>query len=418
MKTELLENIYKKLDNVDCVLNYNTSLMKDFRMQKNTLNRIALWDNKLSGIIPNDNAELIYIKKDKTTNKYSDDTNREGYEYIYNFTEDEFAGEISTVSLVHDDFIDITKTGKYETMIGGSGVYTVKNNDALTGFEKVLDVNYDENYLLTFSYNYDANDGWNITLKRFNHNFNRFRLSGSGAGFLYLKDVINVDITELFEDITNTEKANFYYGKDEKNNKYVLSILTNNRKINTAIIDCEDLTNIEIYKMNLQTGIEPIYKEWKMLQGEAVPALIYKGRLCFLFNVEKSAEEDEISGVYMCSMDYRNSTDIKTIKTVLADGYSQYPNHALINSGCGSVIAGHHVIKNDVAYIHNNGTDFGFFNKGLMLIPQVKRNGENVSITFIYRLCPYLITIYNNPTNPILKPLNKTLKLTYRIVNS
>lgn len=434
MVTNNIKNIFQNAGNFDAIITPTQS-------QVDFIKKSVLLDGKVKGCIIPDETEILYVKNAPEPTDYIDKNKNEGYQYIYEYEAEEFAGEIETVALASRAFKDPKYNSSYfnfreEATAQGTGTFIFENADEVfTGKEKTLDVNFVEGTITLFDYDY-VDENFILTLKRYNHDFHGLRI-GKTSGFVYLNEVLSVDLSDLFKfegkTINKNTPANVYYGKDEKSKKYVIAIelKANNGEnvlFNTAIIDVENIENVEIHQMMLPNEIKQVsFMRFKGLGGDAVPACFYKGRFCNLYHITRTAEEAEISEDKMISINYKNSTDIKEIETKWIyqgkeiekpnSSTSCYPSIPVIDY-TDSFISANWTIKNDVAYVKESGINFGFYRDGYVFTPNIFISNGKPNYTFTYYACPFDLSIVETPTNPLIKTLNKTLKITFRIVNT
>lgn len=440
-KTRFIENLQQNY-------NLDTDLFGDSNiMQKENVRKIVLLDgeNGNSEFIKDD-INIVYFRDllEGEREAYEDENGNKGYKQTYNFGRDDFAGTIKTVCLANKDFIDPRYSNGFSNSEGnvmiGSGVsYGFTANDMINNQTRILDFDFENGKLLTFNVRY-VDGEWTAVFCRWNHNFRNFRIGGAQSYF-YIDEVVSVDIGDLITVPDNqgnweppTDQymdAMLYYGIDEENNNYVLTYTARLKKVfSTLTINREDMTQTELHQMILPNEVSwPSNMNWNYCNARfgCTPrnSLFYKGRLCMPLYTTRIEHEQEISDVYMCSINYKNSTDIRALEThsinsngVEVDWNSNMPYQPyqpLIGSGCKTAISSAWTIKNDVAYIKQGGAkDWGFYYKGMMLSTAIGGG----SITLQWQTCPYCLSIYETLTKPFLKTLNKTLKYTFRIVNT
>ena len=437
-KTNFIENL-QKIDNLDTTLTGDYSIQ-----QKDQITKIVLLDKENRNEFIADDVEITYSKELdlEDRSEYEDENGNKGYKQIYEFTASEFAGTIATVALASKDFVDPRFLPSYNNTSGaglnfGGVFYAFSANDMINPYTRVLDIDYENGELLTFNIRY-VDDAWTAAFCKWNHNFRNFKIGGVNSYF-YLKEVISVDIDGLIAVPNNQGEwniwnelygdSNLYYGIDEKNKNYVLVWCQPNKKVmNTLSIDMEDMTQTSLHQMILPNEVDfPSNVSWSCNRAFGVNpkyAAFYDGRYCTLMDVTMTEDEEEISGVYMCSFNYENSTDVKRLETkYIKNGEetewdSTFPSNAtcpLYKSGCKSFISGSWTIKNNISYVkYGVGADWGFYYKGLMISSVVNDN----KIKFVYNTCPYCLSIVEILSRPFEKTLNKTLKYTFRIVNT
>jgi hypothetical protein len=190
------------------------------------------------------------------------------------------------------------------------------------------------------------------------------------------------------------------------------------------------MTQTELHQMILPNEVSwpsNIYWNYFNVNSGFFPryGMFYKGRFCMPLYTVRTEHEQEINGVYMCSINYKDSTDIKALETHCFNSFGEevdwndnmpyQSNQPLINSGCKTAISTAWTIKNDIAYIKQSGSkNYGFYYKGMMLSTTI----ANGRITLQWYTCPYCLSITETLTKPFVKTLNKTLKYTFNVVNT
>lgn len=431
-------------------LNTNSNLDTDLNdgpyNQEANIKKIVLLDGENgSSMFVKDDVEITYFREVKNAERstYTDDDDRTGYKYVFEFEREEFAGEIKTVCLANKNFIDPRFSNTYsqstDNTFEGSGTsYSFTADDMINQYTKVLDFDFESGTLLTLNIRY-IDDEWTAVFCKWNHNFRNFRIGGAQSYF-YLDEVISIDIDDLMKipdgqggwtaAPANTTGA-IFFGVDDQNDNYVITYMTKNAKVfNNLVISKNDLTQTNTYKMILPNEVSypsntDFYGYWTDGNYKPKYSLMYKGRFCMPLYATRTEHEQEISGVYMCSINYMNSTDIKALETHCINSSGQdvawstnMPNEIslpLINAGCVTAISSAWTIKNDIAYLKQGGTkNWGFYYDGFMLETVI----GNGTITFKWHTCPYCLSIYETLVRPFFKTLNKTLKYTFRVVNS
>lgn len=440
-RTKFIENLQENY-NLDTDLGGDTSLSQFQNIQKIVL---LNGDNGGDEFIKDD-VDITYFRTIRQAEKtpYTDDNENVGYKMMFEFGREDFAGEVKTVCLANRDFTDPRFSNTFSNSsgnaLGGSnGRYSFTADDMINSATRVLDFDYENGILLTFNIRY-INGEWAAVFCKWNHNFRNFRIGGA-ASYFYLNEVVSVDIGGLitvpdrqgnWNPVTDSYiDAMLYYGIDEKNNNYVLTYTTRAKKVfNNLIINREDMTQTELHQMILPNEVSwPSNMNWNFFNSRfgysPRPALFYKGKFCMPLYTTRIEHEEEISGVYMCSINYKDSTDIKALEThcinnsgVEVDWNTDMPyktGQPLINSGCESAISTAWTIKNEIAYLKQGGkADLGFYYQGMMLATRI----FETYIQFQWNTCPYCLSIYETLTKPFLKTLNKTCKYTFKVVNT
>lgn len=445
-KTGYIENI-ENCGSLDTDLND----LDGHNIQDETLRTIVLLDGENgSGPFIKDDVEITYYRKYQNGEKtqYEDGDGNPGYKYIFEFGQSDFAGTISTVCMAGNDFRDprFTRVNfSEESIITGSaseygGYYRFTNSDTLNNATRIINIDYENGELLTFTPFY-SNGEWTFSLAKWHHNFRNFRIGGAQC-YIWLKEVTSIDVDDLISIPDNQGNWSVYtdsygqamlnFGIDEKNNRYVFVFMHKAKKVlNTLIVQKDDLTQTSLHQMvlpneaNWASNMNWNYFTTLRQTPRYIP--LYKGKICFLFDTVRTEQEQEISGVYMCSINPEDSTDITALETHFINNSWQeeeYNTHSaymtyqpLYNSDCGSFISDLWVIKNDKAYVKrhwNDNKDYGFYYKGMMLSTYIYDN----KILFKWRNCPFCLSLAEVLSKPFFKTLNKTLKYTFRIVNT
>lgn len=445
-KTNLIENM-QSVGNFDTDITRDTSLMQSKQLEK-----IVLLDTVNSGSeLIKDDVDITYFRKFDTGERteYEDEDGNKGYQTVFNFGREDFAGTIAQVCLASCDFIDPRYSSGYTLSRGndlqGTGrSYLFNDTSYLTGYSKVLDCDFENGTLLTFEIKYE-NDEWSGVFYKWSHNLRNFRIGGAQSYF-YLNEVISVDIGDLVS-IPNGQggwdkwtdfygDGNLFCGIDEVNNRYVIVFAERTNKVfNTLILPKEDITQTELHKMILPNEVSWASNHtWDFGRRKGFKSnyiLIYKGKVVLPLYTTRLVEEQEISDVYACLINPEDSTDIKALEThcyntsgTEVDWNSNMPwnvNMPLLNSGCGSAIASSITVKKDIAYlkqVNGLGKNWGFYYKGFMLNASIAYSNGYANVTFKWNVCPITLAITETLTKPFLKTLNKTLKYTFRIVNT
>ena len=441
-RTKFIDNLQQNI-NLDADLSGDNSL----NVLDNIKKIVLLNGENGTDEFIKDEVDITYFRavKNEELGEYTDDDNNSGYKLAFNFGREDFAGDIKTVCLANKDFIDPRFSNSFSnsagnTVSGSGGAYTFSANDMINNYTRVIDVDVESGKILTFNVKYD-NGTWKAAFTRWNHDFKNFRIGGM-TSYIYLDSVVSVNINGLITlpdgvggwNIApeNTE-ALLYFGIDEESDKYILTYLAKDEKVfNNLLIDKNNMTT-ELHKMVLPNEVSwPInldFDEPDQNNGYFSPrySLIYKSRFCMPLYTVRIEHEEEINGVYMCSINPKNSTDITALETHCLDingdevdwdiSHPSKIGQPLIYSGCGSAIACAWTIKNNVAYIKGNiGTviDIGFYYQSMIIHTKI----ENNQIIMWWKTCPYCLSITETLTKPFLKTLNNTLKYTFRVVNT
>lgn len=432
------------IDNLQENINLDTDLAGDMTLtQKANIAKIVILDGENgSDEFIRDDVDILYFRaaNDDEISEYTDDNGNTGYKYIYNFGREDFAGEIKTVCLANENFSDPRFSNTFSDgspLRGSNYQYSFTADDMMNNTTRVLDFDYENGTLLTFNIKYD-NGEYSAVFCRWHHNIRNFRIGGAQA-YYYLDELVSIDIGDLITipdgqgnwivPSDSTAKVMFYYGIDEKNNKYVLAFTEKDNKVfNTLTINKENTTQTELHQMILPNEVSwPTNISWKTFNNAngdyLANALFYKGRFCMPLYTTRTEHEQEINDVYMCSINYKDSTNIIALETHCylngeeVDWNSSIANKSampLIYSGCDTAIGTAWTIKNNIAYLKNGTADLGFYYKGMILTPRIRIG----NFRLLWRTCPYCLSISEKLSKPFLKTLNKTVKYTFKVVNS
>lgn len=437
-RTNFIDNLQENI-NLDTDLNGDSTLS-----QKSNIMKIVILDgdNGRDEFVKDD-VDILYFREaqNEEVTEYTDDKGNNGYKFIFNIGREDFAGEIKSVCLANSNFIDPRFSHTFpngSSLEGSNAVYSFTADDMMNNATRVLDFDYENGKLLTFNIKYN-NGEYSAVFCRWNHNFRNFRIGGAQSYF-FLDELVSIDIGDLITipdgqgnwiaPSDSTAKVMFYYGIDEKNNKYVLAFTEKDNKVfNTLTINKENTTQTELHQMILPNEVSWTtnisWKTFNNANGDYLAnALFYKGRFCMPLYTVRTEHEQEINGVYMCSINYKNSTDIVALEThCYSDGVevnwdSTMPSKSampLVYSGCETAIGTAWTIKNNIAYIKKNGSgDLGFYYKGMILVSRIRLGNFRLR----WRTCPYCLSIVEKLSKPFLKTLNKTVKYTFKVVNT
>ena len=238
MKTNFIDNYYKA-GNMDAALGFNNSIRSDGTgTQKDFIQKIVVFDGDNGNFeLLKDDVDMLYVGDIGTIEDYEEDE-KEGSKAAITFPASSFAGTFDGVALAQKGFFDFRKGASNFS----SGVITYSagkaftNSDIARSWDKVLDVIYEKNEILTLGVKYDNElEQYTATICKYIKNFDSFNPLTTGNAFL--KEVYSIDITDLmaipngenWETVTNSSlSSKVFYGVDEKNGKYYIIFMAKN----------------------------------------------------------------------------------------------------------------------------------------------------------------------------------------------
>ena len=423
MKTAIFDSFLSNTPSLKGILEYSKN-NNDFNSQEPFVRKLALFDGDINGIFADDKTNLLYIasptKEEKGEEHSEYDANRiTGYHINYDFemSGDSFYGNIESACMVPSCFIDVTKTGKYDIVNFGNesgkiemsaGIYT---NIPRNNLFNILNFDFKNNEIY-FTINQflqrDNKEYFKFDIIKAKWGINDIGTIQSGTFKIWGEEIVG---GEEIEVCNQPNDYNVLCGQNSTN--YIICLETQDRQIITVVIDKEDLSAVNTYKMLIPNSLlfpDNYNFDWSAKRNLAT----YKDRMVLPFKVN-----DEVKLVLM---NVDNSTEVEVLDTIDNRGNNYFANKQLIGA-VDYCVAGAFVVKNNKGYIHKDGADFGIYHNGLMLniaassayVQNNKVYIGNASISFNY--CPLCISTVHKMQRPITKALNMPLTLKMKLKN-